>query len=611
MDKIDKALKDESPKTLREVFQQLRETVWMCWKLAHKYRLELILAYTTTVLIEALGLAVPWLISLLTARIAGHPLDFDWKSIPFIFGGVWLSWFSWLAIDILRDQLGYIITRGLERDLPYESLKRFLTLSRAFHQANNTPELASKVTRGAAYVKDIINLTQFNILPLLTLILGTLVFLSLMHWGFALLATSILVIYFWLMLRGRLKSRPHFDTRYETERLADRLFGEAAANALTVQAFHREEGILNAYQELRTKMHECQKAEGRIGLRSWATRNFVSDQVQLSMMFLALVLVHHSRLSVSTFIFVIALIDRYRNQLFNFGWMYDQFMEKTNGIRRLYFVLQQKTTITDPEHPKELPIARCADVVFDDVSFRYDSEEPNTAEVWALEHVNLSVAAGEVLGIAGKSGQGKSTLISLLLRYADPSLGDIRMNGVSLREVTLGALRTRIGYVEQEVRLFNDTIANNIRFGRTCTQEELEAATIVAGAHEFISGLPKGYETIIGDRGMKLSGGQRQRLGIARAILGKPSLLIFDEATSSIDAESIELIMQALERIKGSCTIILVSHQLSTLQRLADRIAIVRNGQIDEIGTHEQLMQENGLYRHLVEIQQSCARQEA
>jgi ABC-type multidrug transport system ATPase subunit/shikimate kinase len=226
----------------------------------------------------------------------------------------------------------------------------------------------------------------------------------------------------------------------------------------------------------------------------------------------------------------------------------------------------------------------------------------------AVEHnlrdVDVEFPLGTFIAVTGVSGSGKSTLINLLLRLDDPTIGEVLFNGVPLNQVRLQELRERIGYVEQQPRLSNNTIADNIAFGRTCTQDEIIEAAKIAGAHDFIMEMERGYETNALDRGARLSGGQMQRIAIARAVLRKASLLILDEPTSSIDPYSISRIMDAPEKLKGSCTIVLVSHQLATLQRLADDLIVVKDGRIVEAGTHEQLMKHNGLYAELVEIQQ-------
>jgi subfamily B ATP-binding cassette protein MsbA len=232
------------------------------------------------------------------------------------------------------------------------------------------------------------------------------------------------------------------------------------------------------------------------------------------------------------------------------------------------------------------------------VTFRYEgSDRP------ALAGINLTVTAGEVVALVGSSGSGKSTLVSLLPRFYEPVEGIILLDGTDIREGTLASLRRQIGIVSQDTVLFDDTIRNNIAYGRDdVTDEQVREAAVAAYADEFIRRLPEGYQTLIGENGVKLSGGERQRLAIARAILRDPPLLILDEATSSLDSESERIVQMALANLMKNRTTLVVAHRLSTIQR-ADRIVVLDRGRIVETGKHEDLLRRGGLYQRLHAIQ--------
>jgi subfamily B ATP-binding cassette protein MsbA len=237
---------------------------------------------------------------------------------------------------------------------------------------------------------------------------------------------------------------------------------------------------------------------------------------------------------------------------------------------------------------------------FEYVSFAYQSGE-GSREV--LREINLEVQAGEVLAVVGSSGAGKSTLVHLIPRFFDVSDGRILIDGQDVRDVTLASLRSQIGIVTQETVLFNDTVRNNIAYGQPhVSQERVEAAARAALAHDFIQMLPEGYETMIGERGLRLSGGERQRIAIARAILKNAPILILDEATSALDSESESLVQEALHNLMSGRTVFVIAHRLSTVRR-ADRIVVLENGTISDIGAHEELMQKLGTYRRLYELQ--------
>jgi len=233
---------------------------------------------------------------------------------------------------------------------------------------------------------------------------------------------------------------------------------------------------------------------------------------------------------------------------------------------------------------------------FENISFSYGDKE-------ILKNLSLTIEKGKTVAIIGPSGGGKSTLMDLIPRFYDPKKGDITIDGISLKEVTTESLRSQIGTVNQESILFNDTIANNIRFGRPdASDDEVIAAAKIANAHSFITGTENGYETNVGDRGNRLSGGQKQRLCIARAVLANPPIMLLDEATSALDTESEKLVQDALYKLMQNRTSIVIAHRLSTIQH-ADLIVVVDQGEIKERGTHSQLLENNGLYKRLIEMQ--------
>jgi subfamily B ATP-binding cassette protein MsbA len=239
---------------------------------------------------------------------------------------------------------------------------------------------------------------------------------------------------------------------------------------------------------------------------------------------------------------------------------------------------------------------------FAKVSFSYSSENAGESPL-VLHDINLNVKAGEVLAVVGSSGAGKSTLVHLIPRFFDVSGGQILIDDYDVRDVTLDSLRSQIGIVTQETVLFNDTVRNNIAYGQPhVSQKQVEEAARAARAHEFIGGLTEGYNTMIGERGVRLSGGERQRIAIARALLKNAPILILDEATSALDSESESLVQAALQNLMSGRTVFVIAHRLSTVRR-ADRIVVLDNGTISDIGAHEELMQRAGTYRRLYELQ--------
>ena len=280
--------------------------------------------------------------------------------------------------------------------------------------------------------------------------------------------------------------------------------------------------------------------------------------------------------------------------------VYGDLLRAAGATERLMELLAAKSPVAEPTNPRPLPPARGGSAVsFHDVGFHYPSRPLHPA----LQHLNLNVAAGETVALVGPSGAGKSTVLQLLLRYYDTQTGTVSIDGVPVNQVSLAELRARVGIVPQDSTIFSTSALENIRYGRPdASNEEVIAAARAAFAHDFISALPEGYDTFLGERGVRLSGGQRQRISIARAMLKNPPLLLLDEATSALDAESERMVQAALERAMADRTTIVIAHRLATVLK-ADRIVVLEHGRVVDIGTHEQLVERGGLYARLAAMQ--------
>ena len=308
----------------------------------------------------------------------------------------------------------------------------------------------------------------------------------------------------------------------------------------------------------------------------------------------------HNQLSLGDFVTFVAVVLSMYNPVRKFAVFNNSFQQALGASSQLFKFMDTQDVVLEKSSAKALP-RFSQSVEFDGVSFSYESDGDDAREI--LRGIDLEVKRGEVLAIVGSSGAGKSTLVHLIPRFFDVTGGHLLIDGNDVRDVTLSSLRAQVGIVTQETVLFNDTVRNNIAYGQPhVPQKEVEAAARAALAHDFILALPSGYDTVIGERGVRLSGGERQRLAIARALLKNAPILILDEATSALDSESESLVQTALHNLMAGRTVFVIAHRLSTVRR-ADRIVVIENGTIADIGTHDELMQKLGTYRRLYELQ--------
>jgi len=304
-----------------------------------------------------------------------------------------------------------------------------------------------------------------------------------------------------------------------------------------------------------------------------------------------------------TFLAFIVAVFKLYDPVRKFALFNNNFQQAVGASSEIFRFMDMEDEVREKPGARRMPKFTRA-IRFVDVSFSYSNSKENVEDSPLVLHdINLEVKAGEVLAVVGSSGAGKSTLVHLIPRFFDVSSGRILIDDNDVRDVTLESLRSQIGIVTQETVLFNDTVRNNIAYGQPyVSQKQVEEAARAARAYEFIRGLPEGYNTMIGERGVRLSGGERQRIAIARAILKNAPILILDEATSALDSESESLVQSALQNLISGRTVFVIAHRLSTVRR-AERIVVLENGSIADIGAHEELMQKLGTYRRLYELQ--------
>ena len=364
-----------------------------------------------------------------------------------------------------------------------------------------------------------------------------------------------------------------------------------------IKAFNAEDKVRNRFHQENQKFYRLSNRITRRQALAHPMSEFLGTCAIAIVLWFggSLILDGNSSLNASEFIYYMVIFYTIINPAKDLSKAMYSIQKGLASMDRVDRILNATNPIQDPEHPKEIKHLE-GHVNYDHVSFAYADRE-------VLHDVSLDIPAGATVALVGQSGSGKSTMADLLPRFYDVNKGEIRVDGIPIRDLRVHDLRSFMGNVNQEAILFNDTFYNNITFGvADATREQVEQAAKIANAHDFIMASENGYDTNIGDRGCRLSGGQRQRISIARAILKNPRFLILDEATSALDTESEKLVQEALDRLMKGRTTLVIAHRLSTIKN-ADIICVLHEGQIVEHGTHDELIALNGYYKHLVDMQ--------
>lgn len=496
----------------------------------------------------------------------------------------------------------FFVTRLGERvtaDLRSNVFGNLLTLSPSFYETVRTGEILSRLTADTTLVRVVLTSSMSVALRNVFLFFGGAVMAALTAPGLsALVLLALPVIVLPLIGFGRLVRGL---SRTSQDRLADTgAFASEALQAIkVVQSFNHEEQDRRRYEGVVERAFEA--ARKHVTARAFMTAiiitlAFASIVGVLWMGARAVIAGDMSGGTLSQFI-IYAVICA--TSLAALSEVWGEFQMAAGAAERLSELLHAKSAIQVAARPKMLPVPPQGRVAFSDVSFRY----PLRPEASALHGFELDVAPGETVALVGPSGAGKSTVFQLLLRFYDPNSGSIQIDGVDLKDADTEDFRQRIAFVPQETVVFGTSVRENIAYGRPdASDAEIRAAAEAAHAHEFISQMPEGYDTELGERGVTLSGGQRQRLVIARALLRDAPILLLDEATSALDSESEALVQAALERLMAGRTVLVIAHRLATVTK-ADRIAVLDGGTIVAQGTHSELVAQGGLYGRLARLQ--------
>lgn len=501
----------------------------------------------------------------------------------------------------VRDTLFGRVTERAMRRIGLEVFEHLHRLDLTFHLSRQTGGLSRDIERGTSGISFLMRFMVFNIGPtLLEIALVVGVLLTQYGMSFAMIILCSVVAYVWFSMKAT-------DWRTEFVRqanLADSTSNTRAIDSLlnyeTVKYFNNEQYEARQYD---TNLANWEQARRKNRLSLFALNGgqaFIIAASMTSMMLLAALEVSRGNMTIGDFV----LINAFTMQIFmplNFlGFVYREIRGSLANIENLFNLLGTVPTVADAPSAGKLEINQSR-IHFDNVSFYYRAERR------ILNHVNFTIEPGTKVAIVGESGAGKSTLVKLLFRFYDPVSGAVRIDDQDISTVTQHSLRQHIGIVPQDTVLFNDTIGENIRYGRPdATEQEIQQAIRLAHLEQFIASLPDGINTQVGERGLKLSGGEKQRVAIARAILKRPAIMVFDEATSSLDSQSEQAILSALREVAEGHTSMVIAHRLSTIID-ADKILVMQQGQIVEQGTHSELLSQQGVYAGLWLAQQKQA----
>ncbi|RDV24318.1 ABC transporter ATP-binding protein/permease [Alteromonas aestuariivivens] len=572
---------------------------WQLWPYLLEFKNRVLLALLCLIAAKLASVALPYVLKYTVDSLNAQNVSETMMAVPIaliVAYGV-LRLFN-VILGEIRDTLFGRVTERAMRRLGLRVFEHLHRLDLSFHLSRQTGGLSRDIERGTSGISFLMRFLVFNIGPTLfeiALVVGIL--LVQFGWSFALIIMVSVVLYVYFSIQAT-----HWRTRFvHAMNQADSNTNTRAIDSLlnyeTVKYFNNEDYEFERYDE---DLANWERARRKNRLSLFALNGgqaLIIASAMTAMMANAAYGVSEGRMTIGDFV----LINAFTMQIFiplNFlGFVYREIRGSLANIDNLFALLDKVPKVLDLQDAPALQLTS-GHIRFEDVSFHYHSDRP------ILQNVSFDIQPGHKVAVVGPSGAGKSTLVKLLFRFYDPNEGRITIDGQDIRQVGQSSLRANMAIVPQDTVLFNDTILENIRYGRPdATDNEVQRVIELAHLSDFISQLPSKERTQVGERGLKLSGGEKQRVAIARALLKNPRILVFDEATSSLDSHSEQLILQAMQSLEKGHTRMVIAHRLSTIVD-ADNIIVMQQGQIAEQGTHQELLKHDGVYAHLWRSQQ-------
>lgn len=578
--------------------------------LIRPYKKLLLLVFVAMLLETGMSLAAPWPLKIIIDNVIdNHKLHswLKWLENIIINGDkmtlALVAAVSYVVISVIGSIAGYIQSYFTESVAQYvaDDLRRRLyhhlhRLSLAYYDHQQMGKILSTITADVSTIQDFASASLLSILVNVLTIIGMLSLMFYLHWDFALVALGVtpFLLLFVLRFRKAVKRATREVRREQSNMVA--ILQEGLQSMRVVNAFGRQ-----AFEEER--LGNASTLTVNAALRARKIKSMLNPIITVIVAVCTAFILWRGSGLVLSGVMTVGSLTVFLSYLAKFFSPVQDLAKKTATIAQATVSLERIKVLLDtdiiiPEKPKaKNPGKLKGDIVFENVCFQYNPSEP------VLNNLSLSIKAGEKIGICGPTGSGKSTIASLIPRFYDTTSGKIYIDGNDITDFKLEGLRNQIGFVLQDTVLFYGSIRDNIAYGRPgASEKEIIAAAQMANAEEFISKMPNGYNTLVGERGLTLSGGQRQRIGIARAIVRNSPILILDEPTASLDAESEQLVMQALEKLMEGRTVITIAHRLSTI-RDTDKIFVIKDGGVAEEGTHTALLEKGELYADLYRMQ--------
>lgn len=557
------------------------------------YMHRLIFAMFCTIMAAAGNLYIPWIIKDMIDEVLadknGTMLNWIAASIIAIFVVRGLFWYG-------QNYLMSCVGQSVIIDIRAAVFKKLQRLSVSFYDKNKTGTIMSYVTNDVNALQSAMVENTIEMITEGFILIGSVVAMIYLDWRLTLFTVCTFPVVLWFMEFFGKKIRKTGGRIQECTADITSVLQESVASARVIKSFVRED-----YEVDRFDVEN--RANFRANMKNAQLMATLTPVVELVAAIGVTMIIWYGgnnvingTITAGSLVAFLTYAVNISNPIKRLTRVIGNIQKALAAAQRVFMIIDMPEEIAESRDAKQLPEVS-GKVEFQNVSFAYDDKGN------VITDLSFSVKPGEVIAIVGPSGAGKSTIANLLPRFYDVNKGDIKIDGHSVREVTLDSLREQVGIVPQETMLFNGSVYNNILYGRLdATKEEIEAAAKAANAHDFIMQLTDGYETKLGDRGVNLSGGQRQRIAIARAILKNPRILILDEATSALDTESERVVQEALDRLMVGRTSFVIAHRLSTVKN-ADKILVLEKGNLVESGTHDELLALDGLYAHLYKIQ--------